>query len=68
MEIFPPVKVDCPKSYDVSVSISGSGSIHIPESDPLTGDKPCVMTFSTPPPGFKGNYYSEAIGLGYAGN
>lgn len=67
MEIFPPVKIDCPASYSVAVGIDGAGSITIPESDKWRGAS-CTMTFSTLPPGFHGtNYYTEAISLGSNG-
>lgn len=62
MEIFPPIKIDCPASYDVAAGIDGSGQIRIPESDKWTGAS-CTITFSTLPRGFEGNYYTETLHL-----
>jgi hypothetical protein len=62
MEIFPPIKIDCPASYDVAAAIDGSGFINIPERDKWMGAS-CTITFSTLPPGFEGNYYTETLHL-----
>jgi hypothetical protein len=62
MEIFPPIKIDCPESYDVSAGLDGSGQINIPEDHKWVGQS-CSITFSTLPRGFTGNYYTETISL-----
>ncbi len=67
MEIYPPVKIDCPQSYTVAVSIAGAGEIVIPKNEPWVGAS-CVITLSTLPRGFHGNYYTETLSLGSSGN
>lgn len=70
MENQPPVKIDCPKSWAVDVSVAGSGEIRIPKNEPWVGAS-CVLTLSTLPQGFHStpfNYYTETLSLGSSQN
>ena len=69
MEIFPPIKIDCPDSYTVVIGLDGSGQITIPKDDKWVGAR-CSMTLSTLPRGFEAGpfgYYTETLSLGSNG-
>jgi hypothetical protein len=62
MGLYAPVTNDCPKDWDVSAGLGGSGSITIPKNDPYVGQD-CTLTFSTRPPGKNGTFYTEEVYL-----
>jgi hypothetical protein len=62
MELYPPVKNDCPSDWNVVAGITGKGTINIPESDPWVGQD-CTITWTTFPPGKTGKGYEETVYL-----